>query len=71
MEHIQTKINLEMRRGGFLAVSKDNVTIERGKIFTQTTSFQHSMLETRSNSHTALRECSGGHGVDLLHLTQF
>ena len=54
MEHIQTKINLEMRRGGFLAVSNDNVTIERGKIFTQTTSFQHSMLDTHSNSHTAL-----------------
>ena len=53
MEHIQTKINLEMRRGGFLAVSNDNVTIERGKIFTQTTSFQHSMLDTHSNSHTA------------------
>ena len=52
MEHIQTKINLEMRRGGFLAVSNDNVTIERGKIFTQTTSFQHSMLDTHSNSHT-------------------
>ena len=58
MEHIQTKINLEMRRGGFLAVSNDNVTIERGKIFTQTTSFQHSMLDTHSNSHTALQEYS-------------
>ena len=71
MEHIQTKINLEMRRGGFLAVSNDNVTIERGKIFTQTTSFQHSMFDTHSNSHTALRECSWGHGVDHFHLTQF